>query len=92
MRACARAQKQPCSVGHLGSQLLPSPCPLRAPCSSGTAEATNLPPALGLVPERDGSIINPKLKSLNRAIHRLGKSADSILRLVKSNEIVSENL
>ncbi|OXB75470.1 UNVERIFIED_CONTAM: hypothetical protein H355_016531 [Colinus virginianus] len=46
---------------------------------------------LGLVPEQDGSIINPKLKSLNRAIHQLGKSADFILRLVKSNEIVSEN-
>lgn len=46
---------------------------------------------LGLVPEQDGSIINPKLKSLNRAIHQPGKSADSILKLVKSNEMVSEN-
>lgn len=68
-----------------------SPCPLCAPCSSGTSEAPNPPPALELLPEGDGSIINPKLGSLNRAIHQLGKSADSILRLLKSNEIVLES-
>lgn len=46
---------------------------------------------LWATPKGDGSIINPKLGSLNRAIHQLGKSADSILRLLKSNEIVLES-
>lgn len=68
-----------------------SPCPLCVPCSSGTSETPNPRPALKLLPEGDGSIINPKLESFNRAIHQLGKSADSILRLVESNEIVLEN-
>lgn len=72
-------------------QPLPSPCPLCTPCGGGTSEAPNPPPALQLIPEGDGSIINPKLKSLNRAIHGLGKSADSILRLLKGDEIVAES-
>lgn len=48
-------------------------------------------PALKLLPEGSSSVINPKLESVNRAIHQLDKSADSILRLVESNEIVLEN-
>lgn len=69
-----------------------SPYPLFcASCSSRTFETPNPHPALKLLPEGDGSIINPKPESFNRAIHQLGKSADSILRRVESNEIVLEN-
>lgn len=86
---CVCPHAQTCPVTSRASSW--SPCPLCAPCSSGTSEAPNPPPALELLPEGDGSIINPKLGSLNRAIHQLGKSADSILRLVKGNEIVLES-
>lgn len=69
-----------------GSHFLPLPIAAIGPLKHGIC---HLPLRLAL--EQDGSIINPKLKSLNRAIHQLGKSADFILRLVKSNEMVSEN-
>lgn len=73
---------------HLKSQLLEALVP---PVLLAAVGSPIPPPALELLPEGDGSNTNPELESLNRAIHQLGKSADSILRLVESNEIVSES-